>query len=108
MYGGFRPAHQRAEPVNVDQCSPGPRRKIHRDEHASELDISVYLTDETSCPRCNEQRRNRGTAEYRLRHRPLEPMLHAVPALGRKHDEIAFMLAQEVDDCACRLLQGEA
>src|SRR3954469_6990514 len=71
MYGGFRPAHQRAEPVNVDQCSPGPRRKIHRDEHASELDISVHLADETSCPWGDD---SVGTAERRKTDSATDPL----------------------------------
>jgi hypothetical protein len=84
------------------------RGKIDRDEHAPELDIAAHLVDEAARTRREEQRRDGRAAEHRFRHRALEPMLHAVAAMGREHHEVARVLVQEVDDRARGLLQGKA
>ena len=79
------------------------RRKVHRNQRTPELNVTTDLADKTARPRRNEQCRNGRAAGYGFRHRPPQPTLEAIAALGRKHDEIAGMLAQKTDDTLRRL-----
>ena len=64
-------------------------RKINRNQHTPEPNIAADLTDKAARPWRKEQRRDGRATGYGFRHRPPQPMLEAIAAVGRKHDKVA-------------------
>ena len=97
---GQKPADTANRLDRVARC----RRKINRHQCTPELNIAADLADKTARPWCNEQCRDRRAAGYGFRHGSPQPMLKAITAVGREHDKVARMLAQESDNALRRFL----